>query len=137
MKRLLKCISAALLMLFGFALLTARVQAQAGKTFVYTNNDRSTPTNSNSVSGFSVLPVPYGMLAPVPGSPKATAGTGSPGAFASHRVTATVRRNILFASNAGSNNISAFSIDTSTGALTSVPLSPFASGGTGGPGGIS
>src|ERR1700730_14285920 len=93
MKPSLKCILAALLALFGFALFSASVYAEEeGKTFVYTDNN---PGGPNSVSGFSVLP--GGTLMPVPGSPYLTGGTGSgDGYFASHRINATVlRRNLL------------------------------------------
>jgi 6-phosphogluconolactonase len=132
MKASLKCISAALVVLFGFALLTARAHAEeeGGKSYVYTNNDPGAAPNS--VSAFSVLPAPsYGMLAPVAGSPFATGGTGNGGGFyASHRNTVRVNRNILYAANDGSNNISVFSIDTTTGSLTAVG-SPIATGGSG------
>jgi len=134
MRTSLKCIPVAFLVLFGFTLFTVGVNAQS--TFVYTNND---PSGANSVSAFSVLPVPNGTLAPVPGSPFPTGGTGTGGGFfASHRITATIRQNFLFASNTGSNDISVFSIDTSTGVLTSVPGSPFPNtGGSGDGRGIS
>jgi 6-phosphogluconolactonase (cycloisomerase 2 family) len=134
MKVSLKCISAALLVIFGFALLTDRAYADdEGNTFVYTNNDGG----ANTVSGFSVNSISgpaYGTLTPVPGSPKMTGGTGTNGGFyASNRVTSTITRHFLYASNTGSNNISAFSIDVTTGALTSIGL-PVATGGVGFPG---
>ena len=132
MKRLLQCVPAALLVLFGFALPTASAYAQEeGQTFVYTNNNNA---GSNTVSAFSVLP--GGALMPVPGSPFATLGTGQLGFVASHRITATVRRNLLFVANSGSNNISVFKIDTDTGALTLV-AAPFSTGGSAGTFGIS
>src|SRR5256885_2858941 len=95
MKPSLKYISAALLVLFAFALLTARVHAQegAGNTFVFTNNNNS---GQNTVSAFAIGP--GGTLVMIPGSPFATGGTGDLlGFYAPHRITtATVRRNFLF-----------------------------------------
>src|SRR5215813_2985899 len=112
-----------LFLLMGFCAL--RVMAQS--TFVYTNNDR-TP---NNISAFSAAA--NGVLSPVPGSPFATGGDGAGGgAFASNRLTTAVVKNFLFAGNSGSNNVSAFSIDPVTGVLTSVPGSPFATGGVAG-----
>src|SRR5215813_3417051 len=117
-----------LFLLMGFCAL--RVMAQS--TFVYTNNDR-TP---NNISAFSAAA--NGVLSPVPGSPFATGGDGAGGgAFASNRLTTAVVKNFLFAGNSGSNNVSAFSIDPVTGVLTSVPGSPFATGGTAGGVGMS
>ena len=121
-------VPATLTVLFGWALLTANVHAQeAGKTFVYTNNNPlSAP---NSVSAFSVGP--GGILVMVPGSPFPTLGTGSGnGNFGSHHITATVTRNFLYVANDGSNNISVFKINTDTGGLTLVSGSPFATGGS-------
>jgi WD40 repeat protein len=112
-----------LFLLMGFCAL--RVMAQ--NTFVYTNNDR-TP---NNISGFAAAA--NGVLSPVAGSPFATGGDGAGGgSSATNRITATVVKNFLFAGNSGSNNVSAFSIDPVTGVLTSVPGSPFATGGIAG-----
>ena len=129
MKRPLKYIPAALTVLFGLALLTASVYAQEGKTFVYTDNN---PADPNSVSAFRVGR--DGTLVMVAGSPFSTGGMGSGGGFfSSHRITATVvRRNFLYVANDGSDDISAFKIDTDRGGLTPVPDSPFGSGGTAG-----
>jgi len=129
MKRPVKCVPAALLVLFGFALLTASVHAQS--TFVYTNNNDS----PNTVTGFSVGP--GGTLTIVPGSPFMTGGNGSGLYAASNTATVTIRKKILYVANTGSNNISGFSINTTTGALTLVPGSPFATGGSGSIFGIS
>jgi 6-phosphogluconolactonase len=117
-----------LVLLLGFCAL--RVMAQG--TFVYTNNDR-TP---NTLSAFSAAV--DGSLSPVPGSPFATGGNGGGGSvFASNRITTAVVKNFLFAGNGGSDNVSAFSIDPVTGVLTSVPGSPFATGGVAGLSGMS
>jgi 6-phosphogluconolactonase (cycloisomerase 2 family) len=128
MKRLLRNIRTALLALFGFALLTASVHAQS--TFVYTNNDNN--FGQNSVSAFSVNLTPgplYGTLSLI--GTFMTGGTGSgAGTFSAHRIIAT--RNFLYASNYGSNDISAFSIDTATGGLTLLG-SPVATGEVFGP----
>jgi lactonase family protein with 7-bladed beta-propeller len=106
--------------------------AQGDATFVYTNNDR-TP---NSVSAFSVAA--NGSLSPVPGSPFLTGGNGAGGGFfAANRITASVVKDFLYAANAGSNTVSAFSINPATGVLTAISGSPFATGGVGDGVGIS
>ena len=102
-----------------------RVMAQG--TFVYTNNDR-TP---NSISAFSAAA--NGSLTAIAGSPFATGGNGAgAGAFASNRITTAVVKNFLYAGNSGSNTVGGFSIDPVTGVLTSLPGSPFATGGVAG-----
>jgi 6-phosphogluconolactonase len=104
-------------------MVTCAISAMAQGTFVYTNNDRS----PNSVSAFSVAA--NGALTPVPGSPFLTGGTGTGfGFFAANRITTAIVKNILYASNSGSNNVSAFSINPATGVLTAVPGSPFPTG---------
>ena len=101
-------------------------RAQAAPTFVYTNNDRI----PNSVSAFSVAA--NGSLSVVPGSPFLTGGNGASGGFfAANRITAAVVKDFLYATNAGTNTVSAFLIDPATGVLTVVPGSPFATGGVG------
>src|SRR5215475_5974616 len=113
-------------------MITCAVGAMAQGTFVYTNNDRSL----NSVSAFSVGA--NGALTPVPGSPFLTGGTGiGSGFFAANRITTANVKNFLYAANGGSNNVSAFSINPATGVLTTVPGSPFHTGGSAGKGGIS
>ena len=93
-------------------------------TFVYTNNDRI----PNSISAFSVGA--NGALTPVSGSPFPTGGNGAGGGFfASNRITAAVVEDVLYAANGASNNVSAFAINPSTGGLTPVTGSPFATGG--------
>ena len=97
-------------------------------SFVYTNNNVN---GSNSVTGFSVDST--GALTEVPGSPFLTGGDGSGGGFfASDRIT--IAGNFLFASNAGTFDVSVFSIDAGSGGLTLVPGSPFPTGGYGGNG---
>src|SRR2546427_11440173 len=123
MKRPVKCVPAALLVLFGFALLAASVHAQS--TFVYTNNNEI----PNTVTAFSVGP---GGTLTLVGSPFPTRGDGSGLFAASNTATVAIRKNFLYVANTGSDNISGFSINTTTGALTPVPDSPFATGGSGG-----
>lgn len=95
--------------------------------FVFTNNDQI----ANTVSAFSVGA--DGTLTQVAGSPFATGGTGAGGGlFASNRIAATVVGNLLFAANTETDNISVFKINPSTGVLTLVPGSPFATGNVGG-----
>jgi 6-phosphogluconolactonase (cycloisomerase 2 family) len=94
--------------------------------FVYVNNDVA---GASSVSAFSVGA--GGALTPVPGSPFQTGGRGTGGGFfATNRITVCAVGNFLYASNAGSNDVSAFAINPATGVLTAVPGSPFATGGT-------
>jgi YVTN family beta-propeller protein len=117
------------------AFLPSSSQLYAQATFVYVNNSVA---GANSVSAFSVGT--GGSLTAVTGSPFLTGGTGSGGGYyASNAIAATVVGNFLFASDSVSNDIAAFSIGTSTGALTAVPGSPFAYGTTGesNPNGIS
>jgi 6-phosphogluconolactonase len=93
-------------------------------TFVYTNNDRI----PNSISAFSAAA--NGALSPVPGSPFLTGGNGVGGGFfASNRITTAVVKDFLYVANGGSNTVSAFSINPTTGFLAAVPGSPFATGG--------
>src|SRR6516165_4170387 len=107
------------------ALCTACLVGQG--TFVYSNNDPSGAPNS--VSAFSVAA--NGALSAVPGSPFATGGTGvGGGLFASNRITTAIVKDFLYVANAGSNNVSAFSVNPATGVLTTVTGSPFATVGT-------
>ncbi|PYT25044.1 MAG: hypothetical protein DMG57_26530 [Acidobacteria bacterium] len=122
---------AALLVFLWFVLVTASGQAQS--SFVYTNNNEI----PNTVTAFSVGF--GGTLMMVPGSPFMTGGDGFGFEAASNTAAATMtmRKRFLYVSNTGTNNISGFSIDTTTGALTLVPGSPFATRGLGSLFGIS
>ena len=104
----------------------------AQDNFVYTNDDIGGP---NSVSGFSVAS--DGSFTLIPGSPFLTGGAGVSGYgyYGTQRVTATTVGNFVFASNTASNDVSVFTVDTNTGALTLVPGSPFPVGGSPGPAG--
>jgi 6-phosphogluconolactonase len=123
---------------FVCALIASPAHAQSScssATFVYVNNNVD---GANSVSAFCVGT--GGALTAVAGSPFATGGSSSGfGYYGSNSITATVIGNYLFASDDESNDIAAFSINTTTGALTPVPGSPFAYGSEGesNPGGIS
>jgi 6-phosphogluconolactonase len=126
----LKRILTGVLVLLGLALFAHRVYAQDEGTFVYVDDNNYSPP-ANHVSAFRVLTVPNGALAPIPGSPFPTGGTGVGAATISpHRIAAaTIHRNFLYVANQGSNDISAFRIDTETGALTALFDSPYATGG--------
>ena len=102
--------------------------ASAQGQFVYTNDDIGFAPNT--VSGFSVAS--NGTLTLISGSPFLTGGTGNGGGFfATNRTRAGIVGNCLFASNTGSNDVSAFTIDTTTGVLALVAGSPFPTGGLG------
>jgi 6-phosphogluconolactonase (cycloisomerase 2 family) len=117
--------------LIGALICVACLPAQ-GASFVYTNNDQL----ANSVSAFSIGS--NGALTAVPGSPFATGGAGiGGGLYAADRITTAIVKDDLYVANGGSNNVSAFSVNPATGALTPVPGSPFATGGSAGGAGIS
>lgn len=102
-----------------FASVAATVHAE--NQFLYTNNDRNGPS---TVSAFRVGA--DGSLTELAGSPFTTGGNGCDGGFyAAARIAVSPRGNFLYASNTGSNDVSAFSIDPSSGTLTPVPGSPF------------
>src|SRR5690348_16270853 len=90
--------------------------------FLYVNSQAySTPA---SIAGYRIAE--DGSVTPLAGSPFATGGVGvGGGLFAVRRIVATPGGH-LFSVNNGSQSISAFSIDPSTGALSPVPGSPFA-----------
>ena len=86
-------------------------------SFIYVSD-----TAHNAVLGFAVQS--GGVLAPMNGSPFA-AGTAPAG------LGMDPQGALLFAANAASNDVSAYVIDASSGALGAVTGSPFATGGTG------
>jgi len=105
---------------------------EAQSRFVYANND---VFSTNTVSGFSADS--NGVLTQIAGSPFATGGGGAGGgALGAARITVAGGK-FLYASNGGSHNISAFSINPTTGALTPVAGSPFSDGASAGFGDIS
>ncbi|MGA7919536.1 MAG: putative Ig domain-containing protein, partial [Candidatus Acidiferrales bacterium] len=138
MARLCRLFGSAAAIVWVCALASSPIDAQtscSSATFVYVNNNVD---GANSVSAFCVGS--GGSLTAVAGSPFATGGSGSgSGLYGSNSITATVVGNYLYASDHESNDIAAFSINTTTGALTPVPGSPFTYGSDGesNPGGIS
>jgi len=99
--------------------------------FVYTNDDDDLV---NTVSGFSVAE--NGTLTPLANSPFQTGGAGAGGGFyAANRIV--ISGNLLFASDAGTQDVAVFTIDPGSGTLTAVPGSPFATGEVGGASSIS
>ncbi len=78
-------------------------------------------TFDNNVSGFAI-DAATGALTPISGSPFPSGATGGfPFALAMDPSGM-----FLYTANQGSDNISAFTIDSTTGALTPIPGSPFA-----------
>ena len=74
-------------------------------------------------AGISVFSMDYaGTLTGVNGSPFATGGTGA------HHMSVHPSAKFVYLANQGSSNISAFQVDSSSGALAPVPGSPFAAG---------
>lgn len=122
---MLKCLKSSV---WGIVLAAFFAASLAAQSYVYTNND--TFTGPNSVSGYSVDS--SGSLSQISGSPFSTGGTGtSSTALPLYGATRVVVVNdFLYASNAGSNTVSAFTIDlSSNGAL--VPIgSPVATDGS-------
>jgi hypothetical protein len=106
-------------------LLSPCAQSQSCPSFLYTN-DNVSGGNGNTVTAFCVGA--DGTLTQI-GMPTPTGGVGSNGGLiASNRVIVDPVGNFLFASNSGSNNVSAFSIDPATGILAPVQGSPFSTG---------
>jgi len=109
------------LLVLAAVVLTGSLWAQGN--FVYTNDNQ----DPNTVSAFSVAS--NGVLTPVPGSPFSTGGSGSQaGLFASNRIGTAIAGSFLFVPNSASNDVSVFKIDPTTGVLTPVAGSPFATG---------
>lgn len=108
---------------WAFILLVFIPTSLTAQDFVYTNND---VTSANTVSAFAVDA--NGALSQVAGSPFATGGLGAGGGlYAANRIV--VINDFLYAANTGSNSVSAFTIDPSTGGLTLVGT-PVATDGT-------
>lgn len=98
--------------------------AQQQQSFVYTNNG---PIGPNTVSAFSVGP--GGALTQIAGSPFLTGGNGGGGGAPEVDRLAVVG-NRLYVANEGTFDISGFAINGTSGALTSLPGSPYAFGTT-------
>src|SRR5216683_3277469 len=98
------------LLISGLVTLSAGLEAQP--RIVYANNDGFM---SNTVSGFSADA--NGVLTEISGSPFATGGGGTGGGgYAVNRIVVAGGK-FLFASDGGTHDISAFSIDPNTGFL--------------------
>jgi 6-phosphogluconolactonase (cycloisomerase 2 family) len=103
---------------------TLAINSAPTANFVFVNNQAST---GNSIAGYSVAV--DGTLTALPGSPTLTGGLGANAACSSvNRLALSAGNNLLFVSNGGDQTISAFQIDPTSGALTAVAGSPFASG---------
>ena len=101
-----------------FVLLVFLPVGLSAQSFLYTNNDLA----PNSISAFAIAT--NGTLNEISGSPFMTGGDGTGGGFYSSTRIIVVN-NFLYASNSGSNTVSAYSIDPATGYLTPVSGSPF------------
>ncbi len=97
----------------------ATLSVQAG--FVYVLNDSTT---GNNIYGFAVDET-TGTLTPLTGFPVATGFNGG-GSTNLEMIAVDNLNKRLYAVNRGSSNISAYSIDQATGALTALPFSPIA-----------
>jgi len=116
---LIRILRSALLLSILLAPYTAGVHA--ADQFIYANSDVQ---GANIVLGFRVGA--DGSLSAIVGSPFVTGGVGAgAGYFASNRIAISARGKFLYASNSVTNDVSAFSIDPSSGNLTPVPGSPF------------
>jgi len=103
-------------------ILFAGFTVDAADQFVYSNSDIQ---GANKILGFRVAA--DSSLSEILGSPFPTGGSGGGGLsyFASNRIVISAPSRFLFASNSGSNDVSAFSIDPTSGNLTPVAGSPF------------
>lgn len=98
----------------------AVINAQAG--YLYALNDANSA--ANSIYGYSVNET-TGALTLLSGFPVATGGNGT-GSAVSERLTIDRANNRLYVVNDGSDTVSAYSVNTATGALTALPFSPIA-----------
>jgi DNA-binding beta-propeller fold protein YncE len=103
--------------LFGYAVLFACLHVTLCAQLAYVSNVGS------GISGYTVDPG-TGALIPVAGSPFTDQPNGQP-----NSVTAAPNGKFLYVPNAATNNISAFRIDSATGAPQTIPGSPFPAGG--------
>ena len=114
-----------------FILFCCALPAIAATSYIYVETDIGTPLKSNSIAAYSNDGA--GNLTPLAGSPYLTGGSGikastGPEFDADQEVIINPAGTVLYATNGHSNNISAFTI-ASDGTLTTVPGSPFTSGG--------
>lgn len=97
------------------------VTIDSGDRFVY-STDSTPPGNVYAFTANST-----GALTPVAGSPYAV-GTNPSTSSAPSQIVVDLTGKFVFVTLAAANQVAAFSIDQSTGALTAVPGSPFATG---------
>lgn len=95
--------------------------------FVYTNDDSFSAPNTVSLMAIQG----DGSLTTVQSFNTGGMGNGGNGSLAAQRVIVSPDNRFVFASNAGSNDISGFSIDATTGNLSLIAGSPFSTGGNG------
>jgi 6-phosphogluconolactonase (cycloisomerase 2 family) len=112
----------------GFLLLLGLLtNLQAQSIYVYTND--SPGFGPNTVSALRLNT--DNTLSPIAGTPFYTGGSGGSGFYGSLRNALSPDGQFLFASNAGSGDVSVFSINPSDGVLMLLPGSPFPTGGSG------
>ena len=110
------------------AMLSAVLSLHA-QQYVYVNNDDDSGGDHNQVTAFKVSNT--GQMSIINTYPTGGLGTGGYNALNSIVAAKVGSKVCLFASNGGSNNVSAFTLRFSDGTLTPVSGSPFASGGAG------
>jgi len=107
--------------------LPCMLNAQGPPSFLYTNDN--IPNGANTVTAFSIGP--SGALTQIGSFPTGGTGAGS-GLYASNRVKIGAVGSFLYVTDDGSNDVAGFSINPTTGGLTAVTGSPFATGGNAG-----
>ena len=106
-------------MAFVLAFLLFAVQSEATFLYVLQDNDGA----ANNIHGFSINST-TGALTALSGFPVSSGGQGD-GIPATQRMAYDFVNNRLYVLNAGSNNVSVFSVNTTTGALAALTHSPF------------
>jgi len=101
-----------------FAAATKPTGLAAGSDYLYVTNE-----GSNNVSAYSINTT-SGALKQVAGSPFG-AGTGPSGVAIIERTQDAI---FAYVTNSGSNNVSAYTVNAKSGALTQVKGSPFTAG---------
>lgn len=107
------------LLCLAFVIFASGVPARAGYLYVLSQPNGA----ANQIYCFFVNEA-TGSLFPVTGFPIASGGNGVTGTQ-SELLTIDRANNRLYVINKGSNTVSAFTINTSTGALSAMPFSPF------------
>lgn len=104
---------------FGVASLLLAVHAEASFLYVLQDNNGA----ANNIRGFSINST-SGALTTLSGFPISTGGQGD-GIPATQRLAYDFVNERLYVLNGGSNSVSAFSVDRTTGVLTPLAHSPF------------